>query len=383
MASKKTRAATKKSSNLTTKISNSDQSSSLQQHECIVCEEFISDGELGQESIMCEGQCKGWLHRVCAGLSKSAFKFLTQTRAAFHCYPCKFLQQEKSIMDLNTRVNELHAKLSALESASPIVCMTAVDSSVNPSPSQPQSQYKTSQSPTYSSVVNSNLGTASSQQHKPAINQSDRKYNLVFYGIEECQKGTPKFQRSINDTKAVLNITKIIDPDFSEHSLCDCSRLGRFNVSHNRPILVKFSRSRDVVSLLSNRYKLASTKGFFIKPLMSRDERRIESILLKKRRDLITSGVSSSQIKLRGNLLFVNKKRLGSVANFQFCPVDAPHINNSSASNPTITQSYSDLSLQHSPPTTLDDAPVDDHLPSPTDDPSRSPSPVSKIKNSS
>ena len=44
-----------------------------------VCIDPIVDsgkGKNGQDAVFCDGACKSWLHRQCAGLSKTAFATL-------------------------------------------------------------------------------------------------------------------------------------------------------------------------------------------------------------------------------------------------------------------------------------------------------------------
>ena len=53
---------------------------------------------------------------------------------------------------------------------------------------------------------------------------------------------------------------------------------------------------------------------------MTKDERKVESILLYERRKLIQSVINSQQIKLRGSTLYVNKRKHGLVVNFNYVP---------------------------------------------------------------
>ena len=43
---------------------------------CIVCDCTIleaSESTEGQDAVFCEGDCQGWIHRMCAGFSRPAF----------------------------------------------------------------------------------------------------------------------------------------------------------------------------------------------------------------------------------------------------------------------------------------------------------------------
>lgn len=78
--------------------------------------------------------------------------------------------------------------------------------------------------------------------------------------------------------------------------------------------------------MLANRSKLKDTAhlNIGIKPDRSREECRIESILLRERRNLIASGVDCKSIRVRGNSLVVNQLKFSIVTDkgFQLCAVD-------------------------------------------------------------
>ena len=69
------------------------------------------------------------------------------------------------------------------------------------------------------------------------------------------------------------------------------------------------------------RKKLSSRTGITIKPDMSLEDRKVESLLLKHRRFLINEGVERSAIKIRGNSIFVNRNKICMVVDptFQEC----------------------------------------------------------------
>ena len=82
--------------------------------------------------------------------------------------------------------------------------------------------------------------------------------------------------------KSVADILSSIDTQVSQLSIRDNYRLGKYQPNWSRPILVKMTRSSEVTSILSNRHKLTSQPGMFIKADLSPKERLIESLLLKK-----------------------------------------------------------------------------------------------------
>ena len=103
-----------------------------------------------------------------------------------------------------------------------------------------------------------------------------------------------------------------------ETSVRDCSRLGKYHEAKSRPILVKLTRTSDVQSILANRAKLANMPGISIKPDMTPEQRKTEKILLYEGKKLIQNGTDKKIIKLRGNCLYVQGQKHGSVTNFVF-----------------------------------------------------------------
>ena len=102
------------------------------------------------------------------------------------------------------------------------------------------------------------------------------------------------------------------------------------------------TKSSEVTSILSNRHKLTSQPGIFIKADLSPKERLIELLLLKERRSLIESGVDHSGIKIRGNAIYVKKQKHASVINSVLHLANPQHPNHLAPPDDTI--SVNDLS---------------------------------------
>jgi len=88
-------------------------------HSCLVCQENIIDSDetnAGQDSIMCEGLCKGWLHRTCCGLTRESFEALKHSDGPFKCYQCQLEAQEMKISSLEAVVDVLQTELLQLKS---------------------------------------------------------------------------------------------------------------------------------------------------------------------------------------------------------------------------------------------------------------------------
>ncbi len=144
------------------------------------------------------------------------------------------------------------------------------------------------------------------------VSDLDRKFNIVVYGIKECVTGQNRHSRLIQDSNEVASTISSIDSNISESSIRDCTRLGKFSSDRCRPILAKLSRSCEVSSILSQRGKLKGS-GLSIKADLNKEDRKIDQLLMSHRWSLIQSGTSRQLIKIRGNSIFVNNVKKGSV----------------------------------------------------------------------
>ena len=158
---------------------------------CPVCEEPIVDGTAkspGHDSIECEGACKAWLHRGCAGLSKAAFEAATVSPDPFLCPHCRLVAQSSELSALKSSVDTLSRELSSLKA---VVDDLKANVSLSSPPvwvnvPNPTESHSPAQLPT---VLFSSLGN-----HEPVkpVNQhaskspvhpisSDKKYNIVLF----------------------------------------------------------------------------------------------------------------------------------------------------------------------------------------------------------
>lgn len=263
---------------------------------CAVCCKKIveqSTHNSGEEAVFCEGQCKSWLHRQCAGLTVPIFASITNMDAStpFLCIYCAFLKQSGDLAELKSSITKLTQELADIRRLSPKPSSKA-QHSTSPYVHQPPAQKSTRPF----SISNS------SQQ-----NQQNRKNNVIVYGISECSADLSRLQRIKKDLDATTALFNKIDADISRASIQECFRLGRFkgNSSRPRPILAKLN-STDVISLLA--YRGEFPEGVKIKPDLSPQERLCESLLLKERWKLIQGGTDRKQIKIRKTRLIVSDK---------------------------------------------------------------------------
>ena len=179
---------------------------------------------------------------------------------------------------------------------------------------------------------------------------ANRKYNLIVFGISECPEGTSRICRAESDFKHVADIFSQLNTGIPESSIRDCIGLGKYKNQpmHPRPILVKLNRPTEVLKLLSLKESLPN--GVSFKPDQSKQQRTIESILLKERWKLIQSGTERKVIKICYNTLLVNDIPHGRVHNGKFCLESVQ--TSTSSPNPATSLSAVPAAVIHSDSTT-------------------------------
>jgi len=267
---------------------------------CVKCSKSVqSDG------VQCERCCR-WEHRDCAGLSKSLYKALSNSPGSVMCF-CSSCEPKvklaiKFFDDIEEKHRTLESRLQQLEQR----VSKSTESNVAPSNS--------SSSGNSASQFTSSEQTTSSAT-KPA--NFDRQCNVVVYGIKESAPDTDRKTRLMHDIKQALTSFTPISDQLEPNAVKDCYRLGKFNPSHSRPrpLMIKFLRNIDATHILSNKKLLQPP--VYVKPDLTLDERKTESLLLKERRVLINKGAIRKRIKLRKSQLLVDNQPYCAVKNSQ------------------------------------------------------------------
>jgi len=293
--------------------------------DCLICEEPIveqSENCTGDEALFCEGSCQGWIHRKCAGVTRPAFDKLGESDTPYFCSHCTLVNQNKEINNLANIIKDLNTSIMSLTET-----ISSLQSNITKQSNQVQ-QPSTSVSPPTASprLVSSNSFTS-----------SDRKFNVVVYGITECPANTNKQSRTQADLATFTTTLKEKKVMIESDSIKDLHRLGKYNSGNAkpRPLLVKFLRSADAIQVLSNQALFKYPIN--IKPDLSPEELATESALLKERRALINQNVERKRIKMRNNVLYLDNKIYGKFngtefvrtasANIQSCEMDTTSVN--------------------------------------------------------
>ncbi len=137
-----------------------------------------------------------------------------------------------------------------------------VNSHEAPAPSYAAATLNASKSPQCTSTVPPKGSNASMS--------SDKKFNAVLYGVNECPPGTPRPIRLDSDLSNAVSVFATLYSTIQLQAIRDCYRLGKFNPSNGypRPLLIKFVRISDVAKVLTN-------KGNLCQPPLTRDKRNL------------------------------------------------------------------------------------------------------------
>ena len=277
-----------------------------------------------KDSIECEF-CHEWEHYQCAGLSKAAYKALGNStpNLMFFCTVC----QPKLTLTLRF-INEIEDKQKAIEDKLQKL----------------EDELKRISTPSQSTSNNNQIAPFGISPTVPFITKPtshDRKCNIVVYGISEPAPNTDRQMRVKQDIKGVLTAFAPVNDQLDPNAIKDCFRLGKYNSNHTRPrpLMVKFLRTIDAAHILSNRKLLQSP--VYVKPDLTPEERKTESLLLKERRVLIDKGVTRNRIKLRNSQLFVDNQLHCAVqsSKIQFSALPSNNESNTPMSVDQINQS--------------------------------------------
>jgi len=85
--------------------------------DCLICLEPSLEADdhcVGEDAVFCEGQCQGWLHRKCAGVTRPAFEKLGESEDVFLCTYCMLISQNNKISKLFNILNKLISSVTCL-----------------------------------------------------------------------------------------------------------------------------------------------------------------------------------------------------------------------------------------------------------------------------
>ena len=244
---------------------------------CPICTDIIIENTKevdGHDAIFCEGTCNSWLHRQCAGLSKSLFQSLAKSEKSYHCPHCRLASYEsvvdnmKSIISSLERVKTLETKNSTNANIS-YASATASSISSQPIPA-PQSSV--------TSPPNDHITTIVSSYLNEEKEKSKRRLNLIVHNLKEpsSEDGATRKKEDIKQINDLLQKHVEVTP-----SITNAIRLGKRG---DRPRLLRItvSTESEKANVLRNTFKLRreqETKNIFISPDMTPREQELNKKL--------------------------------------------------------------------------------------------------------
>ena len=208
---------------------------------CPIClDKIVEDSENteGHDAVYCEGTCDTWIHRRCAGLSKTLFKVYQNSDKPYHCPHCKLLEYE-------TLTKELISRLEALENRTTTNEITTITSNLPnnhdipppaPCPNTPEVHIST--------IVSSYINEEKEK--------SKRRLNLIVHNLEESS-AEDVATRQKYDTDQVSSIFQNyvgVSPNISK-----AIRLGK-RQEKARLLKITVSSESDKAAILRNVTKL-------------------------------------------------------------------------------------------------------------------------------
>ena len=276
------------------------------------------------ESIRCN-LCSVWVHASCENLTRDEYKGIKLLskldNLVYYCHAHDCYNRIKNIIHGwiethgTSQIEKMVGSLTkqCLSSEHDALKKVVSDLSSRIDKLQAQELELTSQIKDTSKALETYPDAIKSQN-------TNRKSNVVVYGVEECPPNTPRSARLQKDTNVVAGVFGGIDVVIEPTRIVDCYRLGKFKSQQTRPrpILVKLQRVIDASTILANKTSLSAP--IYIKPDMSPAEQAIESKLLKERWVLIQGGYNRKSIKINSSnsSLYVNNQLFGKVENSQF-----------------------------------------------------------------
>ena len=195
---------------------------------------------------------------VCPFCVKEAVGTLSNLKTDMSALKTRLSQVEEAFRNTPALVNSLGERLDALSEKVKVIPLL-------PFPNKMMSDHPPP--PTTTSRLTPNA--ASSHTTSRYSSNSERRFNVVLFGLKESSKGTARQSRMMNDLEAASSTLNFLVSSINKTSISDCFRLGKYNQSRNRPLLVRLTRACDAMLALSQGYKLSKQPGTFIKPDLS------------------------------------------------------------------------------------------------------------------
>lgn len=185
---------------------------------CPVCDEKIIDvatkSQKVQDSIFCDGDCLSWLHRRCGELSKKRFLSMSKSQDPFCCPLCWLSNMEGKVADLMKEIQLLKAGNADTPSRDQTRSYASVASIKLP-------HQESAEDP------GPEIGVQDTTPSDLHDTPSDRKFNVVVFGVDECVQGTARYACLNEDLGKVVSVLQKVHGDVKQDYIKDLIRLGK------------------------------------------------------------------------------------------------------------------------------------------------------------
>lgn len=263
---------------------------------CKSCNNILTENI---DAIQCSGLCNEWLHIECASISKSQYKVIKTIRNLhWCCNECNVNKNNANTLQENndTRINELLTKVTKVEE----ICKT-LKNEVAYIKNAIDEQNKQSMTKTINNTKLHETGSINNN-HKP-YHEYEYKSQIRLYGLTE-QTGNNVSDRMEKEFEAINKILAFLK--LERIQILNLQRIGSFYQDRCRTLVISLNSIWDARLILAAANNLFNyeIKGLFLRPNLSISDLRIEKIILKKRWELIKSGVPKKSLKIKGLKLY-------------------------------------------------------------------------------
>lgn len=150
---------------------------------CPICVDTIienTDKVDGHDAIFCGGACNSWLHRQCAGLSKSLFQSLPNSEKPYHCPHCRLTVYESVVDNMKSIISSLEQQVKSLETKS----LTNVNTTYASAAASSATNFQPPVPPTVSSPPSDHITTIVLSYLNEEKEKSKRQLNLIVHNLK-------------------------------------------------------------------------------------------------------------------------------------------------------------------------------------------------------
>ena len=243
---------------------------------CGQCEEEIA--EHVDPCIMCD-ECSRWFHGACVSLSSEDIRVLGRiSNCRWFCDSC--LPQTKAVEELAKQTRKLSSNANDLQT------------SITKNPPFELSAKK---------------GIQNVEKLSPSKKIDEYQYEVRVSGIPENNEAS-RIKRQFKDEEEVENVCSSIGYTYP---IKECRRIGKFVDGRTRKLIVTFNSVWDARALVAkaSEKELYKNSRVLITPGLSEADVRKEQVVLKKRWELMNSGIRTEDLRIHKFRLYQSTLR--------------------------------------------------------------------------